>query len=531
MTTDVVVVGAGPVGLMAACELRLAGVDVVVLEQAPQPRTLPKANGLMGQIVTLLDQRGLLERFSVGSRFAGPAPGFQFGDLPLDFSRLDSSPLDLLLIPQPQLEQLLAERAGELGAAIERGHTVRTVTQDAEGVSVDIDGSAGKYRLDCRYLVGCDGGRSLVREQAGIGFSGETYPELTRLGHVHIPDALTMLDDGEVELPGGRRLQPGFTSTERGRLSLASFTPGVLIIAATEDDPPPVDIDTQVTLTEMSDAVTRVLDTEVPMGEPIWLSRTQVQARLADTYQAGKVFIAGDAAHLFPAGGAGLNIGLMDAVNLGWKLAADLHGWAPVGLLDSYHTERHQAGTRALLQSRAQRALGKVAGEDGKALRALFRELVGYPEPLRHVGEMLAGADNRYDMTPSDETQEIDPHPLLGRLLPDLSLHTTTGATRTTELMRSARGVLLDLTGQPTLTKAAAPWSDRVDVITAIPTAQTAPAAMLLRPDGYIAWTSTSDSTTAGLTHALHRWFGSPARQPAPRTTGREPSQQTNPNG
>lgn len=237
------------------------------------------------------------------------------------------------------------------------------------------------------------------------------------------------------------------------------------------------------------------------MGEPIWLSRTQVQARLADTYRAGRVFVAGDAAHLFPAGGAGLNIGLMDAVNLGWKLAADLHGWAPAGLVDSYHTERHLAGTRALLQTRAQRALGKAAGEDGKALRALFGELVGYPEPLRHVGEMLAGADTRYDMTTSDQNQGSDPGPLLGRVVPDLLLRTTTGATRTTELMRSARGILLDFTGQPTLTKTAAPWADRVDVVTAETTVQNAPSAVLVRPDGYVAWTATSDATTDGLTH------------------------------
>jgi 2-polyprenyl-6-methoxyphenol hydroxylase-like FAD-dependent oxidoreductase len=509
MTPAVAVVGAGPVGLMTACELGLAGVKTVVLERHPQPRTLPKANGLIGQIVPLLDQRGLLGPFSAGSPFSGPAGGAQFGGVELDLSGLDPSPLDVLAIPQPKLERLLAERAGELGTEIRRGHAVTTISQDEDGVTASVDGPGGPYRLRSRYLVGCDGARSMVRQQAGIGFPGSTYPELTRLGHVRIPDSVTVLGNGEIELPGGRRLRLGFTAFERGTVALGSFTPGVLIVGVTEDNPEPADLGAPVTLAELSSAVIRVLGTELPMGEPIWLTRSQPKARLADGYRSCRVFVAGDAAHLFPAGGTALNIGLTDAVNLGWKLGADLHGWASEGLLESYHDERHLAGTRALLQTQAQYALRRAAGADGNALRELFRELLRYPQAQRHVSELLAGADIRYGMG------QQEPHPLLGRFLPDLPLHTPAGPARLAELMRSARGVLLNLAGPPALVQAAAPWADRLDIVTASVAGETAagaaPQAILLRPDGYVAWvTERAGPDTGSLLRALHRWFGSP---------------------
>jgi hypothetical protein len=278
-----------------------------------------------------------------------------------------------------------------------------------------------------------------------------------------------------------------------------------------------------MTLDELRSSARRVLGADVPMSDPQWLTRTVGNSRQADRYRVGPVLLAGDAAHIFGAGGS-LNVGLLDAVNLGWKLAAQIAGWAPEGLLDSYHAERHLAGQRAILQTRAQRALS-ASGEYAAALRELFGELMQFSEPLRHVGMIMEGSDVRYPI-PNGPPR---PHPLAGRLTPDLRLDTGSGVTRVAELVRSARGVLLDLSGSgdvapggslagvrsanSALVGAAAGWPDRVSVTAARPLAPPAPAAaMLIRPDGYVAWAAGPDAAdlAGGLPEALRTWFGEP---------------------
>jgi FAD binding domain len=376
---------------------------------------------------------------------------------------------------------------------------VRGLTQDADGVTVQVQGPEGSSSLRAGYVVGCDGAHSLVREQAGVGY-------------LRLPESVTWHPTGELELPDGTRVPGGMrsvTPTGRGAYSLVSMIPGVLIVAVSEEPDGPVDLDAPMTLEELQAGLRRVLGRELPLGEPIWLSRTVPQARLAERYRAGRVLLAGDAAHLFPAGGAALNVGLTDAVNLGWKLAAQVQGWAPPGLLDSYGTERRGAAERTLLHTRAQAALAAF-GEDAAALRKLFGELMGYPEPLRHVGELLSGADIRYDMGTGGGA-----HPLAGHLAPDLPLQGEGAPGRVAELLRQPRGVLLDLVGGTGLEMTAAGWKDRVEVLTAWSEREPLPAAaLLIRPDGYVAWATSADrpepEVKQELQEALRRWFGEP---------------------
>ncbi|WP_280454515.1 FAD-dependent monooxygenase [Nocardia brasiliensis] len=507
MDTDVLVVGAGPTGLMLAAELCLAGVRPLVVERQPRPRDTPKANGLAGHIVQLLHCRGLLESFAEHSSYSGPALGFPFGGTELDFAPLTQSPLHLLLIPQPRLEHLLAARAIELGAEIRRGHEVLGFCQDDTAVTVDLHGPNGRYRLTAGYLAGCAGGNSLIRDKAGILFPGNTYPEVTRLGHVTMPESVTVLDNGDLDVPGIGAVRSGFTRTDRGVLALASFTPEVLLVSATEDDPAAPDSDAPMTLTELRDSIRRVLGAELPLGEPIWLSRFYTQARQAERYRSRRVFVAGDAAHLFPAGGAALNIGLLDTVNLAWKLAAAIHGWAPDGLLDTYHRERHLAGARALLQTRAQAALARGHDADALALRTLFQELLTDEQPLQRLGALLAGTDVH---TPPPRPTD---HALTGACTPDLTLRTEFTTTSVAELLRNGRPLLLDLADRPDLRASARQWRQRVDILTA--TTDHRPAdALLIRPDTHIAWAAhvnqPADTVVASLRAALTRWFGAP---------------------
>jgi 2-polyprenyl-6-methoxyphenol hydroxylase-like FAD-dependent oxidoreductase len=512
MTADVVVAGAGPTGLMLACELRLAGVRPIVLERLPEPSDLPKANGLVGQIVQLLDHRGLLERFAVGAPVAGPMPAFQFGSVPMRLGTLRDNPLHGLVIPQPQLERSLRERARELDVEIREGHELMTLTPDPdqdEGVSLDVRGPDEGYRLHTRYLVGCDGARSLVRKQTGVGFPGTTSDEVSRMGDVTLPASMIDPTTGELEIPGVGRLRPaGWTRTERGAFVFGQFRPGTYRVAVVEDGRPLDDLDEPMTLGEMRDSARRVLGADLPMSDPLWLSRTVGNSRQADRYRTGGVLLAGDAAHLFSAGGAALNVGLMDAVNLAWKLAAQLHGWAPSALLDTYHTERHAAGRRALMHTRAQAGL-IGAGKESEALRELFAELFEHEQSLRGIAALLNGSDVRYDMNTGDAV----PHPLTGRWVPDLPLTTETGATSVSRLMHRARPVLLDLTEGTTVTRTADGWKDRIDVVAVRCDQRPALAdALLIRPDGYVAWAAGpgehDEQTRRGLRHALTTWFG-----------------------
>lgn len=506
MDADVIVVGAGPTGLMLAAELRLAGVRPLVLERRPRLRETPKANGFSGQILELLRYRGLLSRFEeASSGRSRPAPGFPFGGLEVDLTPLAEPPLHVLGLAQPQLERLLDEHVREAGADVHRGHELVSVRQDATTVTADVHGPGGRYQVRARYLVGCDGAHSQVRESAGIPFPGTTYPEVNRLGQVTLANPVSVLDNGDLDVPGFGRVRAGVTQTERGVFACGRLDSGVFMVQTTERRPVAGDDDTPMTVAELRDSIRRVLGADLPFATVDRLSRYQFEARQAERYRDGRILVAGDAAHQFPATGIGINFGMTDAVNLGWKLAAAVHGWAPSGLLDTYHRERHYAGTRAMLQTQAQVALRRGNDPAAQALRKLFLELLADEQPLRRLGGLIAGTNIRYPLP--------DLHPLAGTFVPDLVLRTENGPTSVAELARAARPVLLDLADRPEIRDTARDWRQRVDVHTAATDHRPADA-LLIRPDAHIAWAADigepTHTATPTLRDALSCWFGTP---------------------
>jgi 2-polyprenyl-6-methoxyphenol hydroxylase-like FAD-dependent oxidoreductase len=492
MTDDVVIIGGGPNGLLLAIELALAGVRPTVLEQYTERPSIQKANGLVGRVVQAMDYRGLLEPFGGGPR-PTRMPAFQFGSVPLPLSNLDDHELYALPIPQRRVEQVLAERATELGVTIHKGHTLLAVEQSAERVTAEVLGPTGKYTIETRYLVGADGGHSVVRKQSGIDFPGITDDSfVSRSGQVAI--AAPVADgSGALDVPGLDKLHPQtFTRTEGGLFAYGMFQPGVYRVSALEWGREPLPEDEDIPLAELRDAVKRVLGADLPMSQPSGLRRmVGINSRQATNYRRGRVFLVGDAAHVHSGiGGPGLNLGMQDVLNLGWKLAAAVHGWAPAGLLDTYESERIPVGQRVIMHTRAQMALTEP-GPNITALHELMAELLADRKNIQHVADLMAGADFRYETT--------DDHPMSGRWLPDLPLG---NGSRVAELMRAARPVLLDLGGVALPTG----WSDRVDVVTT--TADIKAKAVLIRPDGYVAWAS--DTNDEGLPEALNTWFGTP---------------------
>jgi 2-polyprenyl-6-methoxyphenol hydroxylase-like FAD-dependent oxidoreductase len=505
--TDVIVVGAAPTGLMLAGELRLAGVRTVVLERLPEPWAVPKAGGLGGQILELLRYRGLLERFETASGKPRPAPRFPFGGLPVDLTELADSPMEALLLPQPQMEALLEELARDAGADVRRGHEVVGLNQNGAAVTADVRGPDEPYQITARHLVGCDGARSRVRDMAGIAFPGITYPDVHRLGTFTMPDSVTLLDDGDYEVPGLGRVRAGYTQTERGVFAISSYTPHDLGVYTAEDEPGTHDDETPMSVGEFADSIRRVLGAELPLGEPSRLTRFTYSARQVERYRNGRVLLAGDAAHQFPSGGVAVNAGMLDAVNLAWKLAAEVHGWAPDGLLDTYHDERHLVGTRTLLHTQAQVALRRGLDSAADALREVFAELLVDEQARRRIGAYIAGTDIRYPVPGAH------PHAVAGTFVPDLALRTREGATSVAPLMHTARPVLLDLADRDEIRDVASGWRHRVDIRTA--TTDDRPAdALLIRPDARIAWAAAVDEpvdvSAPALREALLYWFGAP---------------------
>lgn len=513
---SVVIIGAGPTGLMLAIELCLGGVTPVVLDRLPDISEIPKGNGLVGQIVRTLDYRGILEELRAGATYAGPVPAFPFGPLRLDLSELAESPLHVLAIPQRELERKLGSRLDELGGSVTRGHELTGLSQDGDGVTLELQGPDGTYQLRTRYLVGCDGAHSLVRKQAGIGFPGVTSSEVSRIGRVVIAQYMIDKRTRGVEVPGVGLVQPMQPAqSPRGSYSVAPLSsldknapPGAYIVWTREDGAEAADGagDGPMTLAELQASVRRVIGPDLPMSDPIWLTRIVGNSRQADRYQEGRVLLAGDAAHVFGIGGS-LNVGMLDAINLGWKLAAEITGRAPAGLLASYHAERHAAGQRTLMQTRVQRALS-ARDEGGQALRDLLGELLLYPEAARHVGELIEGSEFRYDMTAGRKA----PHPLVGGFVPDLRLTTPDGQRkRVAELMRPAKPVLLDFTENGRAAAAAVSWAGHVSIMVAKPLTKPTPAdALLIRPDGYVAWAGGArPGDRDALDAALRTWCGS----------------------
>ncbi|WP_329580335.1 FAD-dependent monooxygenase [Kitasatospora sp. NBC_01250] len=485
---DVIIAGGGPVGMLLACELRLRDIDVVVLEKLPQPSPHSRAFRLQPRTMELLDYRGLAERFRQGRKewpkahFAGLQPLLELGEL-------DSEHPYSLLIPQAETERLLAARAAELGAVVRRGHAVVALDQHDEGVRVEVAGDDGPYTLRARFLVGCDGGRSTVRRLAGFAFPGSEAQVTALLGDVALPDP--------VQLPMGL---PGTARTPRGLLMAVALQPSVTRVLTTEFISPRAESDAPVTVDELRAAIDRVIGRPVDIGEAHWLSRFSDATRLVEEYRRGRVLLAGDAAHIhFPIGAQGLSLGLQEAMNLGWKLAAEVRGEAPAGLLDSYHLERHPVARRVLRETRVQLALMNP-DESTDPLREVFGELLAIPAVNRHLAALVSGTDVRY-------AADGDDHALVGCPAPVLDLKTDDGrTTRIPELLASGRGVLLVLAesaaGQH---RTPVPLPDGVDLVVATTSRDPGVDALLLRPDGHVAWAGSVDDLA--LPRALAAWF------------------------
>ncbi|MBB3084033.1 rifampin monooxygenase [Geodermatophilus sabuli] len=475
MDSDVIVIGGGPTGVMLAGELRLHGVRVLVLEKEAEPTRVVRALGLHARSIEVLDQRGLLDRFlPLGTRY--PLGGFFAGiDKPAP-ERLDTAHPYVLGIPQPTTERLLLEHATELGVEIRRGCELVGLSQDDHGVTADL---ADGTQLRSRHLVGCDGGRSTVRGLLGIGFPGEPASREWLSGEVEVTAPPEEVAAVVTEV---RTTQRGFGVGPSGEGLYRVVVPAEGV--AEDRSVPP-------TLEEVRQRLRVVAGTDFGVHSPRWLSRFGDATRQAERYRDGRVLLAGDAAHVHPpTGGQGLNLGLQDAFNLGWKLAADVNGWAPEGLLDSYHTERHPVAADVLTTTRAQAEL--LSTEPGpQAVRRLVSDLMDFDEVNRFLIEKITAIGVRYDFG--------EGHRLLGRRLRDVGLQRG----RLYALMHAGRGLLLDQTGRLSV----AGWADRVDHVIDVSEELAVPAA-LLRPDGHVAWVGDDQQDLLGN---LPTWFGAAA--------------------
>jgi len=512
MVCDVVIAGAGPNGLMLACELRLAGVHPVVLERLSEPNPENRANGLVGQVVRMLDRRGLYQSLAGESGPPRPTPAFFFGAVPMDLHTLDDNPFHLLPVPQTRIERVLADRAAALGVEVRRGHELTGLSQQADAVTVEVVGPTGRYEISSRYVVGADGAHSTTRKLAGIEFPGAASDDIvSRIAEVAVPDEFVDPATGGLNLPGHGYISPMYHRTERGVFAYARLPSRPDMVFTLEWTTDGFENDTPLTLEEVHDSIYRVMGADLPLRPPDGrgphrLDRSiGVNTRLAARYHDGRVLLVGDAAHVhFVIGGPGLNLGLQDAVNLGWKLAAVIHGWAPPGLLDTYGTERRPVGERVAMHSQAQLAL-LAPGAEVTALHELFTELLRDQHTATHIANMMAGADICYDMG-TEST-----HPLIGRWAPDLLLDTGNGPVRLADLTTTARPLLLDCTENACLVPEADGWRDRIDFVTAR-ARDTAATGLLLRPDCYIAWATDTPHPDPYERESLHTmlstWFG-----------------------
>jgi len=491
----VVVAGGGPTGMMLAAELALAKVDVVVVERRPNHVLAgSRAGGFHSRTIEVLDQRGVADRFLAEGQVAQVAT---FATTVLDMSDFPTRHPYSLGIWQNQIERIMAAWITELPVRIDYGREVTGFAQDDTGVEVELsDGQS----LRAKYLVGCDGGRSVIRKAAGIEFPGWDPSRSNLIAEVEMSE--------EPEL-GIRRDDKGIHALGRveyevrdGEVVYADAGP--IRVMLTEPNLGPT---SEPTLRDLSEALIAVYGTDYGVHNPTWISRFTDMTRQAAAYRVGRILLAGDSAHVhYPAGGQGLSLGVQDAVNLGWKLGQVVNGTSPAGLLDTYQDERHPVAARALQYTMAQTALQRP-DERTQALVDVVSELVSMDEPRKRLAGIISGLDIHYDLG--------EGHPLLGRRMPDLDLVTADGPLRVFELLHDARPVLLDL-GEPGGFDVT-PWADRVQLIEAeyvgpweLPVlgAVTAPTAVVIRPDGYVAWVG--EGTDLGLAEALTTRFGPP---------------------
>jgi 2-polyprenyl-6-methoxyphenol hydroxylase-like FAD-dependent oxidoreductase len=481
---EVVIAGCGPAGMMLAAELALAGVDVEVVERRPDHLLAgSRAGGLLTRTIEVLDQRGVADRFLAEGQVHQAMP---FGAAMLDMSDLPTRHPYFLGIFQNEIERIMAAWIAELPVRIHHGSEVTGFAQDDTGVDVEL---SDNQSLRARYLVGCDGGRSLIRSAAGIEFPGWDPTRSNLIAEVELTE----------EPPQGVRHDAA------GVHGLHRMEDGKTVrVVVTEQQ---IGAGGEPTLRDLSEALNAVFGTDFGIHNPTWISRFTDMTRQAAVYRVGRVLLAGDAAHVhYPVGGQGLSLGVQDAVNLGWKLAQVVNGTSAESLLDTYQDERHPVVARVLQHTLA---LGVLQRRDERmnALVDLVSELAGMDEPRRRLVGISSGLDIHYDLG--------EGHPLLGRRVPDLDLVTADGPLRVFELLHGAKPVLLNL-GEPDGFDIA-PWADRVQLIDAsyegdweLPVLGVvdAPTAVLVRPDGYVAWVG--DGTDVGLTDALATWFGPP---------------------
>jgi 2-polyprenyl-6-methoxyphenol hydroxylase-like FAD-dependent oxidoreductase len=491
----VVIAGGGPTGMMLAAELALARVDVAVLERRPDHVLVgSRAGGFHSRTIEVLDQRGVADRFLAEGQVAQAS---MIGTTVLDMSDFPTRHPYSLGIWQNQIERIIAAWVAELPVRIYYGSEVTGFTQDDTGVDVEL---ADDQALRAQYLLGCDGGRSVIRRAAGIEFPGWDATRSNLIAEVEVTE--------EPEL-GMRRDAVGVHAIGRLEYEIRDgevvyMDGGPVRVMVTEQQLGP---SSEPSLHDLSEALITVYGTDFGIHSPTWISRFTDTTRQAAAYRAGRVLLAGDSAHVhYPAGGQGLSLGVQDVVNLGWKLAQVVHGTSPESLLDTYHDERHPVAARALRHTMAQTALQRQ-DERSKALADVVSELAMMDEPRKRLVGIVSGLDIHYDLG--------EGHPLLGRRMPDLDLVTGDGPLRVFELLHDAKPVLLNL-GEPggfDIT----PWADRVQLIDAeyddpweLPVlgAVTAPSAVLIRPDGYVAWVG--ERTHLGLAQALTTWFGAP---------------------
>jgi 3-(3-hydroxy-phenyl)propionate hydroxylase len=484
MKHEVVIAGAGPTGMMLAAELTLAGVDVAIVERRTSAEIIgSRAGGLHARTIEVLDQRGIADRFLAEGQAMQVAG---FAHIPLDISDFPTRHNYGLALWQKHFERILAGWIEELDITIYRGREVTGFAQDDTGVDVELSDSQS---LRAQYLVGCDGGRSVVRKAAGIAFPGWD-PTISHLL-------------AEVEL--AEEPEWGMRHDAVGPHSLSKIDGGLVRILVTEQN---LGRTGEPTLRDLSKELIRVYGTDYGVHSPVSISRFNDAARQAAAYRDRRVLLAGDAAHVhYPAGGQGLNIGVQDAVNLGWKLAQVVKGRSPECLLDTYQAERHPVAARVLRNTLAQVALRRP-DDRSKAACEVVSDLLQMDQPRKRYAAMMSGLDIHYDLG--------EGHPLLGRRMPDLDLVTAKGPLRVFSLLHDARAVLLNfgVSGGFDI----APWADRVQLTDVqyvgtweLPAigAVTAPTAVLVRPDGYVAWVP--NLTQVGLADALTTWFGPPA--------------------